>query len=196
MTTTKFNSIDELIRAQASVEGRAPRAEDLLATKIQYVIGDATQPLDVGTSERFIVHVCNDVGAWGAGFTRALSRLSPKPEQSYRNMIRATRPNCLGSASIVKVDGEAGIFCANMIAQQGLPSRERRVVIDYPALEQCLGVVGKIAYDWGASAHMPRIGCGLAGGDWPTVERLIEQTLCARGIPVVVYDLPKNPSAN
>jgi hypothetical protein len=35
---------------------------------------------------------------------------------------------------------------------------------------------------------MPRIGCGLAGGDWSRIEPLIEEQLCARGVQVTVYD--------
>jgi hypothetical protein len=36
---------------------------------------------------------------------------------------------------------------------------------------------------------MPRIGCGLAGGTWDKIEPIIERTLLAKGIEVVVYDL-------
>jgi hypothetical protein len=35
---------------------------------------------------------------------------------------------------------------------------------------------------------MPRIGCGLAGGEWAHVEPLILETLCAANIVVTVYD--------
>jgi hypothetical protein len=41
-----------------------------------------------------------------------------------------------------------------------------------------------------ASVHMPRIGCGLAGGEWPKVEMLVKYFLTDRGISVTVYDLP------
>ena len=40
----------------------------------------------------------------------------------------------------------------------------------------------------GASVHMPRIGCGLAGGKWERIEPLIERTLLARAVPTTVYD--------
>jgi hypothetical protein len=36
--------------------------------------------------------------------------------------------------------------------------------------------------------HLPRIGCGLAGGTWKRVEPLIDARLCARDVPVTVYD--------
>ncbi len=39
-----------------------------------------------------------------------------------------------------------------------------------------------------ASVHMPRIGCGLAGGKWEVVEPLIEEHLSAKGVAVTIYD--------
>ena len=37
-----------------------------------------------------------------------------------------------------------------------------------------------------ATAHMPRIACGLAGGRWNLIEPIIERTLCKNGIEVRV----------
>ena len=39
-----------------------------------------------------------------------------------------------------------------------------------------------------ATVHMPRIGCGLAGGTWDNIEPIIERTLCEADIEVSVYD--------
>jgi O-acetyl-ADP-ribose deacetylase (regulator of RNase III) len=39
-----------------------------------------------------------------------------------------------------------------------------------------------------ASVHMPRIGCGLAGGTWDQIEPLIIATLINSVISVWVYD--------
>ncbi|WP_436847462.1 hypothetical protein [Streptomyces aureus] len=36
--------------------------------------------------------------------------------------------------------------------------------------------------------HMPRIGCGLAGGSWSRVEPLVTERLVRRGLSVTVYD--------
>jgi O-acetyl-ADP-ribose deacetylase (regulator of RNase III) len=44
------------------------------------------------------------------------------------------------------------------------------------------------AIELGASVHMPRIGCGLAGGKWERIEPLITHRLTERGITVTVYD--------
>jgi O-acetyl-ADP-ribose deacetylase (regulator of RNase III) len=42
------------------------------SSEIFYMTGDATAP--VGEGQKLIVHVCNDIGAWGAGFVLALSK--------------------------------------------------------------------------------------------------------------------------
>jgi O-acetyl-ADP-ribose deacetylase (regulator of RNase III) len=51
-------------------------------TKLHYIVGDATSPL--GDGKRIVVHVCNDIGGWGAGFVLAISRRWTAPEESYR----------------------------------------------------------------------------------------------------------------
>lgn len=50
----------------------------------------------------------------------------------------------------------------------------------YPEAERCY-------HDW----YTGRIGCGLAGGDWETVARIITETLGAAGVSVTVDDLPE-----
>jgi O-acetyl-ADP-ribose deacetylase (regulator of RNase III) len=156
---------------------------------ISYQAGDATDP-PPSDGPRVIVHVCNNVGAWGAGFTRAVSRRWSRPEWVYRATFKARAdsetPLPLGSVQFVAVGD--GILVANMIAQNGLRSPSRRVVIDYPALADCLTSVAEFCKERGASVHMPRIGCGLAGGEWGAVVKVIAGTLGMLDVPVTVYD--------
>lgn len=35
---------------------------------------------------------------------------------------------------------------------------------------------------------MPKIGTGLAGGEWNIIENIIEETLCKKGIEVIVFE--------
>ena len=53
--------------------------------KINYLVGDATRP--VGEGVKLIIHCCNDIGAWGAGFVVALSKRWEGPEKCYRESI-------------------------------------------------------------------------------------------------------------
>lgn len=155
---------------------------------ISYVEGDATQPIGVGP--KIICHVCNDIGAWGAGFVLAVSKRWSAPETEYHlahyhQAVGGRSP--LGRVQIVQVAPDT--FVANMIAQRGVSARRGDIPLRYDALAQCLTIVGEMAEERLATVHMPRIGCGLAGGEWPRVEELIERHLS--GCAVYVYDLPK-----
>lgn len=161
-------------------------------TEINYVTGDATAP--PGDGVRFIVHVCNDVGGWGSGFVVALSRRSTIPEACYRSWYRGEEGNGnpfeLGQVQGVAFD-RPGVVVINMIAQRGIRhDRKAPPAVDYEALGKCLEQVCTLASVMDASVHMPRIGCGLGGGDWNVVEDLIKQNLLIHDVPVTVYDLP------
>ena len=76
-----------------------------------------------------------------------------------------------------------------MVSQHGYgPSPRPR--IRYDALQACLRLLAKVATECSASVHMPRIGCGEAGGSWGIVQELVETELVTRGVVVTVYDLP------
>lgn len=145
---------------------------------IHYLNGDATRPRGEGT--KIICHICNNVGAWGAGFVLALSRRWEEPEETYREMDKA-----LGNVSIVEVEDD--ILVANMVAQHGIyPDENGTPPIRYGALRKCLTAVNDLAVQVNASLHMPRIGSGLAGGRWEDIAKIIEET--AR-VNIYIYDL-------
>ena len=83
---------------------------------------------------------------------------------------------------------EPHIWVANMVAQHGIKAGSSGPPIRYEALSDCLSELGSRAIVLNASVHLPRIGCGLAGGKWELVEPLIEQHLCQNGVEVTVYD--------
>lgn len=153
---------------------------------IQFLTGDATRP--AGDGNKIIAHVCNDVGKWGKGFVLAVSNRWWQPEAEYRKW--ALRDSLkLGMVQLVPV--RKWIFVANMIAQHDAVSHDGVPPIRYDALLECLKQLGFEAHQRNASIHMPRIGCGLAGGKWEQVETLIRDTLPQTKI--FVYDLPPTP---
>lgn len=164
---------------------------------ITYIRGDATSPQAKGT--KLIVHICNDSGGWGAGFVLAISRRWARPEQMYRRWYHDREPVLdhepgqivmtsgrfkLGETQVVMV--QPGVAIVNMIAQAGTRTGSKGPPIRYEALDECLGRVNGYADSFKASVHMPRIGCGLAGGKWEQVEPLIQKRL--GGVQVYVYD--------
>ena len=151
--------------------------------EIKYIKGDATEP--VGEGKKLLVHICNDIGAWGAGFVLALSAKWKEPEESYRKWNKAKHFFELGF--IQRVPVEEDLTVVNMIAQRGIGSKNG-VPVSYPAVRECLSKVADEAKEQKATVHMPRIGCGLAGGSWAVIEGIIKETLIDRNIEVVVYD--------
>lgn len=154
--------------------------------KIHYLKGDATQP--IGYGKRIVAHVCNNIGAWGAGFVIAVSHRWPFAESSYRRM----KEYHLGHTQIMDVDHE--IYVANMIAQNGINDGRngwKGDLIDYEALSVCLDMVFRFAHFENATVHMPRIGCGLAGSSWDKIEPLLINVVQKHNVDCYVYDFVK-----
>lgn len=155
--------------------------------ELNVVKGDATDPK--GDGNKIIVHVCNDAGAWGAGFVMAISRRWKAPEDMYHKWrtgkVKAQTPFQLGEVQFVSVGGS--LWVANMIAQT-LDIRDTSPPIKYAELKKCLMQVATEAKRLKASVHMPRIGCGLAGGTWEEVGPIVQETLIDQGVEATVYD--------
>jgi O-acetyl-ADP-ribose deacetylase (regulator of RNase III) len=147
--------------------------------------GDATNP--AGDGNKIIAHICNDIGGWGKGFVLSLSKKWTKPQEAYMEWFDSKENFSLGEVRFVRV--EKDIIVANMIAQRDIEPIDGVPPIRYDALEKCLKEVANFAIQSSSSVHMPRIGCGLAGGEWEKVESVIKQTLLSAGVSVFVYDL-------
>lgn len=159
--------------------------------RITYVRGDACKPQ--GDAPAIIAHVCNDQGGWGRGFVLAVSRHWSEPKQQYRNWTNDRWPENLplGEIQLVAVQESPRrpLWVANMIAQAGYAGGSRRLALRYDALEWALKRLADRALELEAQIHMPRIGCGLAGGDWTLVQPLIQRLLVQAGVSCTVYDL-------
>ncbi|MDR2237278.1 MAG: macro domain-containing protein [Chryseobacterium sp.] len=154
--------------------------------EIQYIKGDATAPQAKGT--KIIAHICNDLGGWGKGFVLAVSKRWKEPEKEYRNWHRFRSENNFGLGELQIVQVEQYIYVANMIGQKGMKTGSNGIPVRYEAIEKCLEELSRQALRIHASIHMPRIGCGLAGGKWEHIEPIIEKTLLKNNLEVYVYD--------
>jgi hypothetical protein len=110
----------------------------------------------------------------------------------------------LGEIQVVPVKDEHGtLFVVNMIAQHNFKTKDNPVALRYQALADCFRKLDEWIKSYrmarelmarpsrigDVSIHMPRIGCGLAGGSWDKVELLIGTMLFEHD--VFVYDLPQ-----
>ncbi len=154
--------------------------------QIKYIKGDATVPQAKGV--KIIAHICNDIGGWGKGFVLAISKRWSAPEAAYRKWHRERAKNNFALGEIQIIQAEQYIHIANMVGQRGIKTGSKGVPIRYEAVESCLEKLAEQAEALEASVHMPRIGCGLAGGKWSKIEPIIENTLLRQNIITYVYD--------
>lgn len=134
---------------------------------LHHTIGNALKPV---RTPAIIAHVCNDVGAFGAGFALAVARTYPKAKEDYK----ALDHYLLSDVQIVPIDDN--LYIANMIAQHGLKTKGGVPPLRYESLEACLEHIQQWADAYHMTIHMPRVGARLAGGDWVAIEALIVKT--------------------
>lgn len=147
----------------------------------------------------FLLHVVNDVGGWGKGFSGQVGTHYPVAEKDYRRWPKNNRNTfVLGGVWLSLVEdrrttpGSDHVSVAHLCAQHGYSS-PGQPAIRYDALAECLNDVrDRATYLYRKPARlpfilMPRIGCGLAGGTWDQVEPIIRREM--DGLKVVVFDL-------
>lgn len=157
---------------------------------VRFVTGDATQP-QMCPERNYILHVCNNRGGWGAGFTGAISKRWSEPEEAYRDAFQHTLDD--GDETMVGgisdfVNVGHGLYVVNMIAQDGYKSRQNGTPLNYGWLEKCLRGVAEKVGRFPGDVHMPMIGSGLAGGDPHVITEMVDFYL--DGLNVTIYELP------
>ena len=110
-----------------------------------------------------------------------------EPESKYREWFKSQEDFSLGQCQFVKV--ESDVWIANLIGQHKIHKDESgNAPIRYEAIAIGLEKVAQFASEKLATVHMPRIGCGLAGGSWDKIEPLIHKFLSEKDIETYVYD--------
>ena len=154
---------------------------------IQFVTGDATKPR--GNGPLILAHIVNDATPnWGAGFGKVVQQKWPSVQRRFRDAWFHSSRKHLGDVFFSDADPQLTI--CQMVCQQGYGSSDRPR-IRYAALRDCLTALRNQALGQKASIHMPRIGTGEAGGSWALICALIDEVLCAAGLSVTIYELPK-----
>lgn len=113
-------------------------------------------------------HQVNCKGVMGAGIAKQIRSRYPEVYREYMSGRKV-----LGEIGIVRTHDDR--ICVNMFAQDGY-GRDRRYT-DYEAFEKCLlrlqRFLSESHRDW-KLAFPYKIGCGLAGGDWRVVSKMLQ----------------------
>lgn len=123
-----------------------------------------------------IVHQVNAQGVMGGGIALAIRTKWPQVWEEYYKAIRPDQPDkgfgYMGSVIYVQVEPE--LWVANIVGQQFYGREPGKQYTSYEALRMGLASVSHFAENYGLDAHYPTIGCGLGGGDWTIVSKLID----------------------
>lgn len=135
--------------------------------KIIYKQGDL-----LACTEDVIVHGCNAQGVMGSGVAALIRKKYPNAARAYFNM-KDNRCLQLGAWSYSKENDGKTII--NAITQEFYGRNPHVVYASYGAIAHVFGNINKWCKTYGVkSIAMPKIGAGLANGDWNVIEKIIE----------------------
>ena len=165
---------------------RPESGQEQVYPSVMHLRRDATEPID--STHTIIAHVVNDkTPNWGAGFGRFIAKKWPEVQQNFRNLWMHQGGFRLGEVQSTEVNPAISVL--HMVAQHGY-QRSSKPLLRYEKLRECLEQLGDVALGKKARVQMPRIGTGEAGGSWPVIEEMIQDTVCRRGVSVTVCELP------
>lgn len=145
---------------------------------IHYVLGDAVRDFHIRVIPHIgdidiLVHGCNCYHTMGAGIAKQISGCFP--EALIEDKKTPIGPEKLGTISIAKVKRLCGVdgYIINAYTQDTYWDTQR--MLSYEAVKNCMIQVREFAQAKNLSIAMPKIGCGLAGGDWEKVSGILEE---------------------
>lgn len=152
---------------------------------IRIVSGDL-----LSSTEDIIAHQVNCCGVMGAGVAKQIKERFPKAYQVYRKTCenyKGREDLILGQCQLVVCRNPSGgnALVANLFGQLDY-GKGKRHTEDYVFMQCLMNLVVYANEVHASSIAMPyKIGCGLAGGDWESIYKIIAQEL--RGFEVTLY---------
>ena len=150
---------------------------------IEYVKGDL-----IKSDCDIIIHGCNCFNTMGAGLAKEIRDRMPEvweaDQKTQKGDIRK-----LGNFSGFKYPDD-GLIVFNCYTQFRYGRNHEdgdEMPVDYEAIALCLRKINHLLP--GKSIGVPLIGCGLAGGDWTIVEKIVETEL--KDMVVTIVKLPE-----
>jgi O-acetyl-ADP-ribose deacetylase (regulator of RNase III) len=144
---------------------------------VHYKKGDLLE-----ASEDIVAHGCNCVGGFGSGVAGQIAKTYPKARYYYLDKFD-TEGWKLGDVQYVPQWN--GKIIANCATQQDI--RPRQVChADYGAIRSALTTIKQNAMP-NQTIAIPKIGAGLAGGDWNIISKILEEVFS--DYDVTVYEL-------
>lgn len=120
-----------------------------------------------------LVHGCNLQGVMGSGIAKSIKDKYPKVFLDYSRAIDSGA--VLGEVVYTQISSE--LIIASAITQEYYGRKESVVYVSYEAIKDCFKDIYTEATTLALPVIFPKIGCGLANGDWDIVSDIIEEQL-------------------
>lgn len=124
-----------------------------------------------------LVHGVNCKGAMGAGIALEVRNRYPQAHQSYVQLCEWHNYDpgkLLGLVDFVRINDQ--LVIANAFTQTSFGANGIRYV-NYDAVDVCFSRIRREAIRVGLPVKYPRIGAGLAGGNWDIISAIIQANL-------------------
>lgn len=145
----------------------------------RYIKGDITE-----TELKYIAHGVNCQNAMGSGVAKALFTKWPEVKSHYHEFCQ-NGGGFLGNVQLIEL---LNVNICNCFTQLDYGYDGKRYV-NYAAIVKCFNQLKVISFHINKyKLAIPKIGCGLAGGDWNIVEQLINDTV-GDDLEIWVYEL-------
>jgi len=148
---------------------------------MKYVKGDLIKKALEGDYD-VIIHGCNCFNAMGAGIALQIANQIPVACAVDRTTTRDDKSK-LGDISIAQ-HGELTVI--NAYTQFGF--RRQKRPCDYNAIRSAFKKVKNILGGKSLKFGIPKIGAGLAGGDWSIIVDIIDEVMSDENIETVIYN--------
>lgn len=141
----------------------------------------------LNSNEDIICHQVNCQGVMGSGLAKQIRNKYAKVFEEYQKYVVNNKFTALGTCQIIDV--ARGKYIANLFGQYNY-GRDKQYT-DYDALRESLFSLKVSCKDNNKSIAIPyNLGCGLAGGDWNIVYKIIEDVF--KDYKVTIYKLTEN----
>lgn len=169
--------------------------------KLTYVVGDLVKAAQSGQLD-VIAHGCNCFNTMKSGIAPQIAKAFPFAHQADQNTQRGDRHK-LGGYTYASYT--TGLYVFNLYSQYGFWGRKEGIRdLDYQALEKALeGMANELKFiadrDGKEVSNMrvglPKIGAGLAGGNWDFIELMVEKHLGCFDTKIYVLHKREIPDA-
>lgn len=165
---------------------------------LKYKVGDLITAAK-NNEVQAIAHGCNCYNTMGSGIAPLIAKAFPTAFTADQNTTKGDKGKLGGFTTALSTGTNASgnpyyTRVYNLYSQFGYWGRNKGIMdLDYNALRHALDEMSfdliKCSKDMYVKVGLPKIGAGLAGGDWEEISKIINETLVEDGHDVTVYVL-------